>query len=95
LFLAAPAVLGGIVADASVSPRHRIDAVRELRACAAVGPEAGAPADGERIRISINFGTAKVRVDAPMKTTKPERETLTIEQERDETDDYELEYDPI
>jgi hypothetical protein len=66
-----------------------------LRACAASGPEAGAPADGERIRISINFGTSKVRVDAPMKTIKPERETLTIEQGRDETDDYEPEYEPI
>jgi hypothetical protein len=80
LFLAAPAVLGGIVADASASPRHRIDAVRELRACAAVGPEASAPADSERIRININFGTSKVHVDAPMKKIEPEREPLTIEQ---------------
>jgi hypothetical protein len=77
-------MLGGIVADVSMSPRHRIDAARELRACAAVGAEAEATADGDaRIRININFGTNKISVDAPMKTVKSE-EPLTIEHEDDD-----------
>jgi hypothetical protein len=80
LFLTTPVMLGGIINDTSMSPRHRIDAARELRACAAAGAEAEATANGERIRISINFGTSKVQVDAPMKTVKSE-EPLTIEHE--------------
>jgi hypothetical protein len=86
LFLAAPDVLSTIMTDATASPRHRVDACRELRATAQVGSE-NKPADGERIRISINFGTSKTRVDAPMKTIKPEHETL-IEARHNE-DEYE------
>jgi hypothetical protein len=78
-------MLGGIINDTSMSPRHRIDACRELRACAAVGTEAEAMAEGERIRININFGTAKVQLDAPMKTVKSD-EPLTIEHEDDEVE---------
>jgi hypothetical protein len=88
LFVEAPAVLGDILRDPTTSPRHRVDAIRELRACAGVGAE-DKPADGERIRISINFGTSKTRVDAPMKKIKPEHEPLTIEHGDDE---YEGEY---
>jgi hypothetical protein len=79
LFLAAPDVLSTIMTDATASPRHRVDACRELRATAAVGVE-DKPADGERIRISINFGTSKTRVDAPMRKIEPEHEHLMIEQ---------------
>jgi hypothetical protein len=85
LFLTTPAMLGEIINDTSMSPRHRIDAARELRTCAAVGAEAEAAVDGERIRISINFGTAKVQLDAPMKTVKSE-EPLTIEHKDDEVE---------
>jgi hypothetical protein len=81
LFLAAPDVLSTIMTDATASPRHRVDACRELRATAAVGAE-NKPDERERIHISINFGTSKVRVDAPMKTIKPE--PLTIEHEDEE-----------
>jgi hypothetical protein len=38
LFIEAPAVLGEIIRDNSMSPRHRIEAARELRQVAAVGP---------------------------------------------------------
>src|SRR6516165_3929755 len=34
LFVEAPAVLGEIIKDNATSPRHRVDAIRELRACA-------------------------------------------------------------
>ena len=79
LFVEAPTVLGDILRDPTNSPRHRVDAIRELRACAGVGAE-DKPADGERIRISINFGTSKTRVDAPMRKIEPEHEHLMIEQ---------------
>jgi hypothetical protein len=61
LFLAAPDVLSTIVNDTSMSPRHRIDACRELRATAIAGSEAGVPGnDRERFTINISFGGQKV-----------------------------------
>ena len=36
LFVEAPTVLGDILRDPTNSPRHRVDAIRELRACAGV-----------------------------------------------------------
>ena len=44
LFAQAPSVLGGILHGDGVSPRHKIESARELRAIAANGPEAAAPA---------------------------------------------------
>jgi hypothetical protein len=87
-----PKVLADIIHDPAASNRHKVESIRELRQIAAVGPE-NKPDGQDRIHISINFGTAKVRLDAPMKTIKPEREPLTIEQGRDEEDD-EPEYEP-
>jgi hypothetical protein len=55
LFVTAPDVLGGILADNTALPKHRIDAARELRAVASVGPEIAAP-DRERFTIHINLG---------------------------------------
>jgi hypothetical protein len=73
LFLAAPNVLSAIVNDESMSPRHRIDACRELRATAVAGSEAGVPAsDKERFHIVINFGSNKLVKDVEMKPVKPE-----------------------
>jgi hypothetical protein len=57
-FIAAPDVLGNILTDNSASPRHRIEASRELRAVAAVGPEAAPTAD--RFQITINLGADQV-----------------------------------
>jgi hypothetical protein len=90
LFVEAPTVLGDILRDPTNSPRHRVDAIRELRACAGVGSENKPADEREHIHISINFGTSKVRLDAPMKTIKPEREPLTIEKGDEE---YEGEYE--
>jgi hypothetical protein len=56
-FTQAPDVLNEIVQNSTNSPRHRVDAIRELRACAQVGPEAGKPAaERERFVINISFG---------------------------------------
>jgi hypothetical protein len=81
LFLAAPDVLGGIVNDAAASPRHRIEAVRELRQVAAVGPT-DAQKTTEKFVININFGSNKLHKEIELKPVKPE--TLTIEHSDDE-----------
>jgi hypothetical protein len=81
LFLAAPAVLGGIVNDVGASPRHRIEAVRELRQVAAVGPTDSQKSDRERFHIVLNFGQSKVVREVEL---KPKPETLTIEAGHDE-----------
>ena len=54
VFVKAPDVLDEILSDKSASPRHKIESSRELRAIAAVGPEATPTA--ERFVITINLG---------------------------------------
>src|SRR5262249_2711999 len=61
LFVQAPTVLGNILNDATTSPRHRIEACRELRAVATSGSES-TPATGDRfiIRIDLTAGGGEV-----------------------------------
>ena len=61
LFVQAPTVLGNILNDATTSPRHRIEACRELRAVATSGSES-TPATGDRviIRIDLTAGGSEV-----------------------------------
>jgi hypothetical protein len=54
-FAKAPDVLGGILTNDLVSPRHRIDAAKELREVAGNGPDAK-PETGEKFLIIINLG---------------------------------------
>ena len=58
LFAEAPAVLGTILHGDDVSPRHKIESARELRAIAANGPEVTAPET--RFIISIDLGGGEV-----------------------------------
>jgi hypothetical protein len=62
LFLATPDVLDDIIQDESLSPRHRVDACRELRAVATSGSEESTPARGDRviIRIDLTAGGGEV-----------------------------------
>jgi hypothetical protein len=62
LFFATPDVLDGIIHDESLSPRHRVDACRELRAVATSGSEESTPARGDRfiIRIDLTAGGGEV-----------------------------------
>ena len=62
LFLATPDVLNGIIHDANLSPRHRVEACRELRAVATSGSEENTPARGDRfiIRIDLTAGGGEV-----------------------------------
>src|SRR5262249_47518475 len=54
-FTKAPAVLGGILEDQRASPRHRIEAAKELRATARSGDEKTGT-DADRVVITINLG---------------------------------------
>jgi hypothetical protein len=53
-FAKAPNILNGILTDEQVSPRHRIEAARELRQAAGAGPDA--VGSNEKITIRINLG---------------------------------------
>ena len=53
-FAKAPTVLGDILTDKQVSPRHRIEAARELRQT--IGNGSDTSKAGERFVITINLG---------------------------------------
>ena len=71
IFTEAPEVLGSILRDQQASPRHRIEASKELRATARSGDEK-TDTDVDRVHIVINLGNdEKLVVDAPVKPTPP------------------------
>lgn len=55
IFLQAPSVLGTILTDSAASPRHRIEAARELRAVAAPPANAATAGEGTTFKITINL----------------------------------------
>jgi hypothetical protein len=55
IFVRAPKIMGEILDDKQASPRHRIEASRELRATAIGGADAERPADSERFVIKIDL----------------------------------------
>src|SRR5262249_33763591 len=55
LFTETPAVLGNILNDGNISPRHKIEAAREIRAVAATGPDTISTSE-ERFVIRIDLG---------------------------------------
>jgi hypothetical protein len=78
-FVDAPEVLGNILRDNKASPRHRIDASRELRATA--NPGADQPTnDAERFTITINLG-ANERLVFDGSSTPPNKAQETIDGE--------------
>ena len=87
LFVQAPDVLGNILNDATTSPRHRIEAARELRQVALGGSEA-TPATGDRfiIRIDLTAGGGEV-----LEFNKP----LAIGPERNEEPGTSDEHEPV
>jgi hypothetical protein len=64
VFVRTPTVLESILDDKSMSPRHRIEAAREIRAVAAAGPEAQTTA--ERFVITINLGEDRLLINKPI-----------------------------
>jgi hypothetical protein len=75
LFLAAPTVLSDILNDSGASPRHRIEAARELRQTAAMGSETATPAaEHFSIRIDLTAGGNKddvIVIDKAVKRPSP------------------------
>src|SRR5262249_49143940 len=57
IFMESPEAMGSILRDNRASPRHRIEASKELRATARSGDDQP-NADADRIVISINLGNA-------------------------------------
>ena len=86
LFLAAPNILNEIMNDNSASSRHRIEAIREMRQVAAVGPTDAQAAEKERFVINISFGSNKLRKEIELKPVNPE--TLTIEHDDEREGEY-------
>jgi hypothetical protein len=75
LFVEAPTVLGDILRDPTNSPRHRVDAIRELRACAGVGAEDKPADERERFVININFGKGNaIHKTVELKPLEPKRD---------------------
>ena len=78
-FAKVPTVLGTILTDDTISPRHRIEAARELRQAAAVGdtPDAGPE---NKFHIYINIGDGRP-IDQVV-TVPPRLDVLEPEDER-------------
>jgi hypothetical protein len=60
-FVRAPSVLGGILSNDEVSPRHRIEAARELRAIVGANGDPDRQV-GEKFTVVINLGADEKRV---------------------------------
>jgi hypothetical protein len=79
--LKAPSVLGNILNDNRISPRHRIEAAKELRQVAGDGSDAKARTDGKFI-ININLGADEnIRFEKQIAPLPPRR---PYEEEGDE-----------
>jgi hypothetical protein len=85
LFAEAPEVLGTILRDNHASPKHRIDAARELRATVQPGAEKAGD-DSDRFVITINL-TGDRKLDAPEKIIIDKQvKPLSLEEAREALD---------
>ena len=81
LFAEAPEVLGTILHNEQASPRHRIEAARELRTTANAGAEKGGDT-ADRVVVHINLGgDQKLVVDSGPLKPKETRESLDADME--------------
>jgi hypothetical protein len=84
LFAEAPQVLGTILNDQSASPRHRIEAARELRATANAGTDQTSSHD-EKYVININLGAdRKLRIAKRIRPLTPEEAAKNIDIDAEE-----------
>jgi hypothetical protein len=66
LFITAPDILGGILNNTLTSPRHRIEAAKELRQVALGGAE-NTPGMGDRVVVVIDLGEdEKLVINKPL-----------------------------
>jgi hypothetical protein len=75
IFVRAPRVMGEILDSKEMSPRHRIEAARELRA-AATPENANSPTAGDRFTIVIDLGGGHVE---KFHAVTPESKTIEDE----------------
>lgn len=67
-FVKAPSILDGIMTDQQSNPRHKIEAIKELRQTA-IGDNADRPAQADRFIITIDLGEGHVETyNKPIKT---------------------------
>jgi hypothetical protein len=66
-FVKAPTILDQIMTDTQSNARHKIEAIKELRATAAVGSNPDRPAESERFIITINLGEHVEHYDKSIK----------------------------
>ena len=73
-FVKAPGILNSIMSSENASPRHRIEAAKEIRAVASGGSGADRPADTEKFIIHIDLGDHIVHreFDNPTKNDAPD-----------------------
>jgi len=86
-FLATPDVLNDIIHDANLSPRHRVDACRELRAVATSGSEESTPVRGDRFVIRIDLSAGEGEVLESDKTLAVESKKGDDENKKRESDE--------
>jgi hypothetical protein len=67
-FVKAPTILDQIMTDAQSNPRHKIEAIKELRATAAIGSGADRPAETENFIIRIDLTASGGDVEIYEKT---------------------------
>jgi hypothetical protein len=78
IFVRAPRVMGEILDSKEMSPRHRIEAARELRA-AATPENANSPTAGDRFTIVIDLGGGHVEKFDEARAVTPESKTIEDE----------------
>jgi hypothetical protein len=86
-FIKAPAVLNSIMSDTGASPRHRIEAAREMRATATAGSDAGATNVGANFLIRIDLSRGGGGVEDYPKTITPPKTLPASEGTRKDTID--------
>src|SRR5262245_26760405 len=73
LFARAPAVLGAIMDNPLSSPRHKVEAIRELRQTAIGSDSEHTKGGEERFVITINLGEdCKLKIDEPIRPLTPD-----------------------
>ena len=70
-FVKAPGILDQIMTDANSNPRHKIEAIKELRQTAIIGDNADRPADTEKFIIRIDLSAGGGPIETYEKTIKP------------------------
>jgi hypothetical protein len=78
-FVKAPSILDQIMVSEQSNPRHKIEAIRELRQTAAIGDDADRPAASERFVIRIDLTAGGGEVETYDKVINPSEPAITVD----------------